>query len=235
VIFASWTQNGSNAAGRLYIVSWDGNLIQSIDLPKDAGDDRGGSLAAPTIANLDGDLDLEIVVGTINKGLVAYDIANSSGARILWGTGRGSYQRTGLAPAVIYNNGSLDNSVKMVSNPRPLPGEALTYTIVLTNPGPPLAAVRMTDTLPANAYLVNGSVAASSGSWGWSGNVLTWTGAVASLRVTVSYVMTTSSDITLPTVIDNTALINDGLGHIHTRNVGIIVNGYGIYLPVVKK
>ena len=66
---------------------------------------------------------MELVVGTINKGLVAYDIANSAHARILWGTGRGSYQRTGLAPAVIYNNGSLDNSSKTVNDPRPLPGD----------------------------------------------------------------------------------------------------------------
>ena len=112
VIFASWTQNGSNAPGKLYIVSWDGNLIQSIDLPRDTSDDRGGSLAAPTIANIDADLDLEIVVGTINKGLVAYDIANSARARILWGTGRGSYQRTGLAPAAIYYNSSLMTHTK---------------------------------------------------------------------------------------------------------------------------
>ena len=98
VIFASWTQNGSNQPGKLYIVSWNGQLLQSIDLPREPSDDRGGSLAAPTIANIDADLDLELVVGTINKGLVAYDIADSAGARILWGTGRGNYQRTGLAP-----------------------------------------------------------------------------------------------------------------------------------------
>ncbi len=236
VIFASWTQNGSNQPGKLYIVSWDGNLIQSLDLPRDTGDDRGGSLAAPTIANIDGDLDMEIVVGTINKGLVAYDLGGSSGARILWGTGRGSYQRTGLASAVIYNNGSLDNSYKTVNDSRPLPGETLTYTIVLTNPGPLLSTVRMTDTLPGNAYLVNGSIAASSGSWGLSDSILTWTGAVSSTRrVTLTYVMTTSSEITPLTAILNTALINDGLGIIHTRTAAAIVNGYGTYLPVVRK
>ena len=98
VIFASWTQNGSNAPGKLYVVSWDGNVVQSLDLPWEASDGRGGGLAAPTIANLDADPDLELVVGTINKGLVAYDIANSAHARILWGTGRGTAQRTGLAP-----------------------------------------------------------------------------------------------------------------------------------------
>jgi uncharacterized repeat protein (TIGR01451 family) len=236
VIFASWTQNGSNAPGKLYIVSWDGNLIQSLDLPRDTGDDRGGSLAAPTIANIDADLDMELVVGTINKGLVAYDLGGSSGARILWGTGRGSYQRTGLAPAVIYNNGSLDNSYKTVNDSHPLPGEALTYTIVLTNPGPLLSTVRMTDTLPGNAYLVNGSITASSGSWGLGGSVLTWTGVVSSsLKVTVTYVMTTSSEITLPIIILNTVLINDGLGNLHTRTAGVVLNGYATYLPVVRK
>ena len=103
-------------------------------------------------------------------------------------------------------------------------------------PGALLSAVRMTDTLPNNAYLVNNSVTASSGSWGINGNVLTWTGAVSSaLKVTVTYVMTTSSALTLPTLILNTALINDGLGNLHTRTAGAIVNGYATYLPVVSK
>ena len=94
----------------------------------------------------------------------------------------------------------------------------------------------MTDTLPNNAYLVNGSITASSGSWGLNGNILTWTGAVSSsLRVTVTYVMTTSSEITLPTAILNTALINDGAGNLLTRTAAAIVNGYGVYLPVVRK
>jgi uncharacterized repeat protein (TIGR01451 family) len=235
VIFASWTQNGSNAAGKLTIVSWDGNLIQSLDLPRDTSDDRGGSLAAPTIANLDADLDLEIVVGTINKGLVAYDIANSARARILWGTGRGSYQRTGLAPAVIYYNSSLGDSHKTVNNARPQPGEALTYTIKLINPGAKLPyAVRVTDTLPSNATLLSGSIAASNGTWGVSSNAITWTGSV-SVGVTLTYVMTTSTAITPLAVILNTAVINDGMGNLYTRTAGAIVDGYATYLPVVRK
>ncbi len=236
VIFASWTQNGSNHPGKLYIVSWNGNLLQSIDLPWDASKGRGGSLAAPTIANLDADPDLEVVVGTINKGLVAFDIANSSHARILWGTGRGTPQRTGLAPAAYYLNSFLDNSVKMVTPAQPQPGGALTYTLRLINPGPALNAVRVTDTLPSNAYLVSGSIIPSSGSWGVNGNVLTWTGAVSSsLSVTVTYVMTTSSEITLPTAILSAMLIDDGQGSVLTRTAGAIVNGYEVYLPIVRK
>ncbi len=236
VIFASWTQNGSNAPGKLYIVSWDGNLIQSIDLPRDASDDWGGSLAAPTIANIDTDLDTELVVGTVNRGLVAYDVANSSGARILWGTGRGSYQRSGLAPAVIYNNGSLDASTKSVSNPRPDAGDRITYTIRLINPGPALSNVHVTDTLPLNASLIGSSITASSGSWGVNANVITWTGSVStSIGMTVTYAMTVNSNITLPTAIVNTALINDGIGTIHTRIAVAVVNGYDVFLPVILK
>ena len=237
VIFASWTQNNSHAPGKLTIVSWNGSLIQSLDLPWDPGDGRGGSLAAPTIANIDADLDLEIVVGTINKGLAAYDIANSSRARILWGTGRGNYQRTGLAPAVIYYNTSLSDSIKTVSNSRPQPGEALTYTIKLINPGAKLPyTVRMTDTLPGNAYLVADSLAASSGTWGVGGTrgAITWTGSVSD-SVTLTYVMTTSTAITPLAVILNTAMINDGMGNFHARTAGAIVDGYATYLPMVRK
>ncbi len=145
-------------------------------------------------------------------------------------------QRTGLAPAVTYNNGSLDNSTKSVSNPRPAPGDSLTYTIRLINPGPPLSSVRVTDTLPSNATLLNGSVNTSSGSWGVNGGMLTWTGAVStSISVTLTYVMTTSSNITLPTAIVNTVLIDDGLGNVLARTIGATVNGYETFLPMLRK
>jgi uncharacterized repeat protein (TIGR01451 family) len=236
VIFASWTQNGSNAPGKLYVVSWDGNLLQALDLPRDTNDDRGGSLAAPAIANIDADPDLELVVGTINRGLVAYDIANSSHARILWGTGRGSYQRTGLVSAPPPGSGFLDNSIKTVNDPGPQPGEALTYTIILINPGLLLPAARLTDTLPNNAYLVSNTLTASSGNWGLSGQVLTWTGTVSSsLSVTVTYVMTTSSNITYPRAILNTAILDDGAGNTLTRTSVAIVNGFRVSLPILIK
>lgn len=236
VIFASWTQHGSNQPGKLYIVSWDGNLIQSIDLPWDASDGWGGSLAAPTIANIDTDPDLELVIGTVNKGLVAYDIGGTSAARILWSTGRGSNQRTGLAPAPFYLNGVLDNSTKAVNNPRPNPGDSMTYTIRLVNPGPTLSSVKVTDTLPTNASLISSSVSATSGRWGINSGVITWTGSVTtSIGVTMTYVMTTSSGISPLTTIVNAALINDGLGNIHTRAAMAVVNGYGVFLPITRK
>jgi uncharacterized repeat protein (TIGR01451 family) len=111
----------------------------------------------------------------------------------------------------------------------------LTYTIVLTNPGPLLNA-RVTDTLPLNASFVAGSLNDSSGSWGLNGSVLTWTGVVSSTRrVTVTYVMTTSADITEPTAVINTAWLDDGIGHVLERRVTAMINAFSVYLPLMRK
>lgn len=100
VIFTTWPQKGGNAVGKLIILDWRGNLLRSVDLPAPRGDDWNGGLAAPTIANIDADADVEIVVGTTASGVVAYELPGSAGARMLWPTARGSLLRNGLAPAV---------------------------------------------------------------------------------------------------------------------------------------
>jgi hypothetical protein len=97
IIVTTWTEHGSNAGGQLLILSSGGTLLQSVNLPR-SDDDWDGAMAAPTFANMDADADYEIVVGTAHTGLVAYDLPNSANARILWGTGRGSYLRSGQAP-----------------------------------------------------------------------------------------------------------------------------------------
>jgi len=93
-IFATWTQKGSHAAGQLIIASSTGAQLHAVSLPRSsAGWD--GALAAPTLANIDGDADREMVIGTAHMGVVAYDLPDTAGARVLWGTGRGSYLRSG--------------------------------------------------------------------------------------------------------------------------------------------
>ncbi|MBI5030053.1 MAG: VCBS repeat-containing protein [Chloroflexi bacterium] len=98
VIFTTWTQKGSNAGGQLIILSWNGSLLSATDLPRAGSQTWDGTLAAPTIANIDADTDLEVVIGTAHTGIVAYDLPNTSQARILWGTGRGTYLRAGTPP-----------------------------------------------------------------------------------------------------------------------------------------
>ncbi len=99
VIFTTWTQKGSQAAGQLVIASYLGGALYTVNLPR-SGDDWDGALGAPTVANIDADADLEVVVGTAHMGVVAYDLPGTAGARLLWGTGRGTYLRAGTPPSV---------------------------------------------------------------------------------------------------------------------------------------
>jgi hypothetical protein len=108
VLFASWTEKGSNTNGRLHVLSSTGALLHQLTLPP-ARDlvNWNGALAAPTLADLDGDPDLELVLQTVFSGVVAYDLPGSAHARILWGTGRGSYRRAGtFAPSwLVFGDG----------------------------------------------------------------------------------------------------------------------------------
>ncbi len=97
VLVATWTQKGSNAGGQLLVISAAGNVLHAVALPRSTSN-WDGAMAAPTIANIDGDADYEVVIGTAHMGVVAYDLPGSAGARLLWGTGRGTYARSGLAP-----------------------------------------------------------------------------------------------------------------------------------------
>ena len=98
VIFASWTEKGSHASGKLHILDYLGNALHEVTLPPAFSGDWNGSLAAPTLANLDADADLEVVLNTANSGVVAYDLSGTVGAQVLWGTGRGNTRRDGYLP-----------------------------------------------------------------------------------------------------------------------------------------
>jgi FG-GAP-like repeat len=95
VLFASWVQKGTNGTGKLHILDYLGNPLYEVDLPLAFGANTwNGALAAPTLANIDADADLEVVLNTAGSGLVAYDLPGTANARVLWGTGRGNYQRS---------------------------------------------------------------------------------------------------------------------------------------------
>lgn len=93
VIFTSWpakTSSGSLRLGKLHVLNYQGVPLYEINLPnpKSSSVYWNGALAAPTLANIDSDANLEIVINTVYAGVVAYEIPDTANARILWHTGR---------------------------------------------------------------------------------------------------------------------------------------------------
>lgn len=97
VLFTSWVEKGSNQTGKLHILNSLGSPIWEVPLPGAYGSpDWNGAMAAPTLADIDGDPDLEIVINTAHSGFVAYDLPGTDAAIVLWATGRGGYHRAGI-------------------------------------------------------------------------------------------------------------------------------------------
>jgi hypothetical protein len=146
VILTSWPEKGAGRVGQLHILSDQGVQLHAVDLPAPgSGATWNGGLAAPTIANLDADAELEVVVGTSHSGAVAYDLPGSAAARVLWGTGRGSYTRTGVAPAAA--------PVLRLSSPRPnvvvAGGASVSFTVEVSGVDGPVTLAAGTPTGPA--------------------------------------------------------------------------------------
>ncbi len=95
VIFTSWVQKSTNRTGKLHVLSAYGVPLYEVDLPAAFNYNWNGSLGAPTLANVDTDADLEVVLMTAHSGVVVYDLPGTQNARILWGTGRGNFRRDG--------------------------------------------------------------------------------------------------------------------------------------------
>src|SRR5206468_1488275 len=129
VIFASWPKKATGRVGQLHVLNYLGVELYRIDLPAPAiGATWNGSLSAPTIANIDSDPNLELVLGTVASGVVAYKLPNTTGARILWGTGRDNYGRTGEAITVA----SGDTTPPTVTMTSPASGVTVSGTISVT-------------------------------------------------------------------------------------------------------
>lgn len=231
VIFGSWVQKGTYRTGKLHILDYQGNVVHEIDLPAAYdSSDWNGALPAPTLADIDGDPDLEVVLNTAHSGIVAYDLPGTADARILWGTGRGNYHRTGSQL-----QGYLGGSRLGVHPILPGPGDTLNYTLILRNPGPALETVRVTDTLaPEVEY--QGNLWASAGQYHEADGVIFWAGTVlAGVPVTITFGATVDMGIVTPHLIPNIAWLDDGLGNVIKRSAPAMANGFAIYVPTIGR
>ncbi|MCL4296682.1 MAG: DUF11 domain-containing protein [Anaerolineae bacterium] len=115
--------------------------------------------------------------------------------------------------SVIVSN--LGNSTKTVDKATAVPGDVLTYTIVLSNTGGLNATVRMTDTLPANVTHLNGPT--GGGTWSPGNNAVLFTGLVpANGQVVITHSVRANAVLDHGTIIANNVTIDDGFSKFDT-------------------
>lgn len=233
VIFSSWTEKGSGKTGKLHILSSQGVPISETALPAAFGGvNWNGALAAPTLADIDGDAELEVVLNTAHSGLVAYDLPGTAGARVYWGTGRGSYQRSGSLL-----EGYLRRLTMSVNLGAPSHNDIITFRFTLLSLGPSGVKASLENILPEGLEL-SGEPSASNGTVNVEGRVITWTGTVQPGEpVTILYnaLVTADPPPDQTQVITNTATASDFMGHTWQLNATTIINGASLFLPSVRR
>jgi hypothetical protein len=100
IIFSTYGDPDTADSGRLVILAADGSPLHDFALP-DAGHNGNGNgaPAAPTIADLDGDGQLEILVQTFDHGMDIFTVPGSGCDCMLWTTARGGPLRMGMPSA----------------------------------------------------------------------------------------------------------------------------------------
>lgn len=102
IIFTTYGDPDHLDSGRLIILAADGTMLHDTPLPNPGRHNGNGNGApcAPTIADLDGDGDLEILVQTFEHGLDIFTVPGSGPNCMLWSTARGGPLRNGR-PGVV--------------------------------------------------------------------------------------------------------------------------------------
>ncbi len=106
----------------------------------------------------------------------------------------------------------LSFSTKSVTSTIPMPGDPVSYTIILQNSGAETATVYLTDTLPISVTYISGTLAASSGTAVFSdtSGTVYWEGDIAAGGlVTLTFAATVSPTLPTGALVTNTAYFSD--------------------------
>ena len=96
LIFTTYGDPDVTDSGFLIILGADGSLLHDVPLPDPGYNGNGnGAPAAPTVGDLDGDEQLEIIVQTFDHGLDIFTVPGSGTNCLLWETSRGGPLRMG--------------------------------------------------------------------------------------------------------------------------------------------
>lgn len=75
VILTTWTQNDVKQNGNLIIFDYKGTVLFKEELPNSFDSSQGnGALASPRVFDIDKDGEYEIIINSINAGIIVYDV-----------------------------------------------------------------------------------------------------------------------------------------------------------------
>lgn len=117
-------------------------------------------------------------------------------------------------------------------------GDRLTYQVTLSNSNilRDLAGILLTDTIPNSTTYSTGSLSASSGAWGHSDGVITWTGSVsAGQMATLTYGTMIDDQLSGPYALVNQAVLDDGVGVTRTLQAATLIDPLSVYLILVLR
>ena len=98
LLFCTYGDPETSDSGNLVILDAGGGLLHDVALPNPGHNGNGnGAPAAPTVADLTGDGQLEVFVQTFDHGMDVFTVPGSAGNCVPWATARGGPQRTGYA------------------------------------------------------------------------------------------------------------------------------------------
>ncbi|MCA9522893.1 MAG: VCBS repeat-containing protein, partial [Myxococcales bacterium] len=98
LLFTTWGVPKDSKAGYLVILDGAGTLLHDIPLTVGTNGNGAGYPAAPTVGDLDGDGELEIVIQSFGAGMQIWRVPGSGTQCLLWPTARANYLRNAIGP-----------------------------------------------------------------------------------------------------------------------------------------
>jgi len=211
----------------LWALKSDGKVAPGFPLPVPTP----GMFGAPTLADLDSDGELEILVAAREGHIYSWDTSTPyNPMQLPWPTGRHDLNRsasyTPLTP--------LEASHKLASPRFVTQGQTASFTINIISTSPVNETISFTDTIPAGVSFVPGSLSSTSGVATYSAGVIRWSGDlsdVLEIEITYDVVVTTSA----ARVIRNTAIIDTITNGLISRSVDLYANLNHIFLPLIRR
>ena len=144
-----------------------------------------GIRSAPTLDDLDGDGDLEILAATRSGQILVWDTPTQyNSQRIPWPTGRHDIQRS----ATYKTLNPLEASYKVAAPMVAEVGDTVSYSIHIVSSTEISDSLSLTDTIPSGLTYVAGTLNATSGTASIEGGDITWNGTLPSnLIVDITY------------------------------------------------